>query len=431
MKNEVSLLGVVLAGLLVATGTLWAFQRGGNDFGVFYHAWQLVLEGRGAEIYHVSPDRFLYAPGFAWLLAPIALLPKGVALALWCLAKAAVIGFIIREFPSKLTRESLPALGLGAWGVVLLARPLLIDFEYGQVNSFILGACVWALLGHFDRSRPGFLDGLKWFALSVAAVAKIFPLPLLIVPWLSLLPWARFKGDDSPIMRRRYRIERMGSVLGFAAVFLVPFFSEGGAGGWQLLQGWRMALIARGLPLESHNQSFTAFLYHFFSGRPTPVIAEGGAQLFFGFSSLSADAIAWTSAVWVVLSCGLLLYWISRIREKGPLPWIAGAIGLLIIPSHLVWKPYFVMGIPAAILLLHRLGSSRLGLLGIFALFALINLTGFDFIGHRMGAAFEAASTLLWAHLLILVFALGRMPAFFWKVMAGKSRDLARRSPRP
>src|SRR5688572_26271382 len=81
-------------GFLVALGTWWAFQRGGHDFNVFYHAWKLVLSGQGQIIYQESPDRFLYAPGFAWLFAPLAWLPRDLALALWCFGKAAVIGFV-------------------------------------------------------------------------------------------------------------------------------------------------------------------------------------------------------------------------------------------------------------------------------------------------------------------------------------------------
>ena len=67
-------------------------EHGAPDFTVFYTAWHLVLEGRGAEIYRESPDRFLYAPGFAWLLSPLAWLPRSAALAIWCFAKAAVAG---------------------------------------------------------------------------------------------------------------------------------------------------------------------------------------------------------------------------------------------------------------------------------------------------------------------------------------------------
>ena len=46
-----------------ASGT--CLLAGGHDFAVFYEAWNLVAHGRGTEIYTTSPDRFLYAPGFA------------------------------------------------------------------------------------------------------------------------------------------------------------------------------------------------------------------------------------------------------------------------------------------------------------------------------------------------------------------------------
>ena len=114
------MLGVFAASLVVAMGTLWAFQRGANDFTVFYHAWQMVLDGRGALIYHFqeTPDRFLYAPGFAWLLSPFGLLPRSVALAIWCFAKAAVIGYLVAEFKPR--RDSRGARDLAASGIAAL-----------------------------------------------------------------------------------------------------------------------------------------------------------------------------------------------------------------------------------------------------------------------------------------------------------------------
>jgi hypothetical protein len=129
---------LALASLVTAVGTLWAFQKGASDFSVFLAAGKLVLTGQGMDIYARSPDRFLYAPGFAWLMAPLAFLPRELALALWCFAKAAVVGGVI----ARGLRVRAGQIALAAWAVVLLARPVLIDFQYGQVNLFILGAGV-------------------------------------------------------------------------------------------------------------------------------------------------------------------------------------------------------------------------------------------------------------------------------------------------
>jgi len=111
-----ALLGLGLTGMVVGLGTGWAFQRGGLDFDVFHAAWKLVLSGQPSEIYRSSPDRFLYAPGFAWLLSPLGLLPRGAALAIWCLSKAAVLASSFAPFPaSDVVKDPVIAAGLSAW----------------------------------------------------------------------------------------------------------------------------------------------------------------------------------------------------------------------------------------------------------------------------------------------------------------------------
>src|SRR5271163_4705400 len=120
MKPLLRRSGFFFAFVALAIGTAWAFTRGGDDFRVFYHAWSLVLSGHGSEIYQNSPDRFLYAPGFAWLFAPIAWLPTQWALALWCLAKIAVVSWVVRVSAKNLGID----LGVAGWGFLLLVRPI-------------------------------------------------------------------------------------------------------------------------------------------------------------------------------------------------------------------------------------------------------------------------------------------------------------------
>ncbi len=396
----VSILGILAVVLLVSVGTFRALTRGGNDFAVFYEAWRLVNTGRGADIYQVSPDRFLYAPGFAWILSPWGLLSKSAALATWCLAKAFLIGFLIQKLSAscqmskngKIGQSSL-GVGLSAWGVVLIARPLLIDLEYGQVNLFILGACVWGLLGHFEK-EPSLVDFPRWLLLTFAAIAKLFPLPLLLVPWCV----------KSGISSRKIKVERCAIIVGVLFTLLVPVITQGWSGTFHLLLDWRDAVLARGLPLESHNQSFIALLHRYLSGIPTHVIAEGAPPVLLGWKWLSSEKIRLLSLFWTMGTFGVILGWIVSGSLYSPFKWIAVLIGLLIVPSHLVWKPYFVMSMPLAIWVIHQaLEKKRISLLlGILVLFTVINLTGFDFVGHQWGAHFESASLLLMAHLAMI-----------------------------
>ena len=394
-SRAIVFMGFLILLILVGVGSARAILRGGNDFLVFYEAWRLVLSGRGAEIYHVSPDRFLYGPGFAWLLSPLGLLPRVFSLGLWCFLKILCIGALIKLMTqSKGQERSVFALGMSVWGVILVSRPLLIDFEYGQVNLFILWASVWALLEHFRKESGNGRGFLCWSILTFTAIAKLLPLPLLLVPWLA----------TQGVSRHKLRFERLGILFGFFMTFLLPFLSLGWTGSWTLLLNWREAILAKGLPLESHNQSFSAFLYHYLSGNPTSVIAEGREPLLLGHAWLSSNQILYLSLAWAIGSIGALLAWLVAARRHGPFKWVAVTTGLLIVPSHLIWKPYFVMSMPLAILILqYAVSESSWKYWGlVLALFAGINLTGFDFVGHHLGAHFEAASLLLMIHLIMI-----------------------------
>ncbi len=398
---------------LVGYGTYRAYFYGAHDFDVFYEAWHLVLQGRGRDIYRVGPDRFLYGPGFAWLLSPLAFIPKKGALALWCLSKTLILGSLIYElsqswvveWENKFRFDRWVVWGLSAWGVMIVARPILIDFEYGQVNLWVLVACAWGLMAHFNHQVSTRSLFFRWFLLTFAAFTKLFPLPLLVVPWFVT------RGIDP----KRLKVERVAVFSSFLFAFAVPFWNQGWTGMWDLLLGWREAVLARGLPLESHNQSFTAFLYHYFSGQPTFVLSEGGQTFTLGWAGLSISQIQLLSMAWALGSCGLILgwivsgsqYWISKSTSR----WIAVLLGLLIVPSHLVWKPYFVLSVPLTIHFIQQtlLGKSKFAFGVLLLLFSMINLTGFDFVGHTWAVYFEAGSLFLMAHLTFM--ALLRDPA--------------------
>jgi len=410
-----SILGLFLVLFLTVIGTLWAYFRGGNDFSVFYEAWHLVLTGHGDQIYRVSPDRFLYSPGFAWLLAPLGLVSKEIALGIWCAAKIWVVFFLIKKLSEpwqsdssqnsgqnsgQINDQRLFVLGITSWGVILLAKPILIDFSYGQVNLFILGACVWGLIGHFDKKSNLSWDICRWIVLTFAAVAKLYPLPLLLVPW----------SIKRGIKKKKLVAERFAIVLAVFICFILPIFSQGWDGTCQLLLSWRDAVLAKGLPLESHNQSFIALLYHYLSGHPTSILAEGARPLLFGQAWLSQDQIFLLSLSWTLVTLGVILGWILVGEIHLFYSWIPVLIGLLIVPSHLIWKPYFVMSIPLSVCVFHQSIIYRVKILYFFllAFFIGVNLTGFDFIGHHWAAHVEAASFLLVLH-LILIFTVIRM----------------------
>ena len=338
-----SQIGFIIAVFILAVGTAWAHWRGAGDFTVFYEAWRLVLDGKGLSIYHATPDRFLYAPGFAWLFSPLGLLPKTVALAVWSTFKALAVGLVVRG----LARIMNVPIGLVAWGVVGAARPVLIDMQYGQVNLLVMAAGAWALLTHFQASRPRSREVfVAWLVLGIAAASKLLLLPLALVPFIS------FDNGGAKIPASRLRRERAGLLTGFLLVLLAPVITEGIRATWGLHELWMDALVGRGLPLESHNQSFTALLHRYFSGMETHVIARGTQLTALGGSWLPRGTINLLSVAWTFITMGGLLAWLmqgptgSPHGKRSPARWLAVAVAMSVLPAHLVWKPYFVLGIP-------------------------------------------------------------------------------------
>jgi hypothetical protein len=216
------------------------------------------------------------------------------------------------------------------------------------------------------------------------------------VPWL-----ARAQAS-----RRKLTLERAGALAGLALMLLLPAVSVGLSGLAPLMHAWRDALVSRGLPYESHNQSFAALLHRWLSGAPVHVVSLGMNPVPMGWQLLHEETIRLLSFAWVCLSGGALLAWLMLRSAKVPASrWIAVMVALLVLPSHLVWKPYFALFLPVAALATGRIGrvsEARHAWLAVG--FAAMNLTGFDLLGPDWGARAEAASSMLWAGLAYLAF---------------------------
>lgn len=372
-----------LAGILtLLAGWLYSYQRGAHDFSVFFTAWQHAWSGQGALIYKDSPDRYLYAPGFAWALAPWAMLPRWLALALWNLLKTSLLIAALRSLIQPLdSRRSWLSY---FWIFLMITRPLLIDFQYGQINSIILSMAILALT---SISNPSWKSATKWLGFSFLAMTKVMCLPLLIIPW---------------IHPSTFRI-RVASILGAMAAFLLPVFWLGIDGLHQLILHWQEALISRGFPLESHNQSFAAVLHHWFSGEPIRIIALYG-QIQMGWKALSSQTLSTVGLSWGLIVLGLLLTIVINKKNTPPLRWIALLCGGVFLPSHLVWKPYFIFGLPAVTYLVAQSTTTpRKSILwGLGTYFVLLNLTSVDFLGPRLAAYLEAGGVFLVAHFLLM-----------------------------
>jgi hypothetical protein len=152
-----------------------------NDFSVYYTAAHAVLEGLDPYATRGPNGRpYLYPPGFAVLLAPLAALPYPAAAVLWT-----VLGFAAVLTSLCLCLDLLGvARGATAWtlgGFTLLCSGRMLDGELGngQANFWVLlgiAASVWLV-----ARRRAALGG---FALALAIVAKLTP--LLLVPYYAV-----------------------------------------------------------------------------------------------------------------------------------------------------------------------------------------------------------------------------------------------------
>lgn len=433
---------IFICSLLFGYSVFAAFSRGGEDFNVFYTAWHLAWNGGAQDVYHATPDRFLYAPGFAWAFAPLGALPRDLALAFWCALKVFALGLILVKLdPIRLsvnktssTPDRFQGMALGAWGILLFARPVLIDIQYGQVNLLISAFAFLALLQlvesrlvtqeDWSKGSETFwlklktlfgYDWLIWFLAGFGALTKVMTLPLLIPPLYSFL--------RAPSGYRRQRLPAvLGLMMGVLVALFLPAVSVGWTGTFRFWQDWVIAVQARGLPLETHNQSFVAIIAHFFDVDPIPAVALGGWRVVFGIQLLKPATIVSIGWAWFVTAAiGLLMMTtlgfpkssqrICRVGESSlslrSWRWAALVVGLTVLPSHLIWKPYFVFGIPAAVLAVHEVraeisvGKFRNAFL-LVLLGVLINFTSIDSIGLEAGLWCEAVGVLFWSLVALL-----------------------------
>ncbi len=160
----------------------------GTDFASFYAAGSLVLDGRAADVYdmalHAAREQqifgtatpyyaWLYPPIFLLLATPIALLPYGLALAVWQISSFAlylsVIGIIVRRM--RIRVDAIRA----TWLPVAAAFPaVFINLGHGQNGFLTAGLFGAALLALAKRPvLAGILFGVLAYKPQLALVVPI------------------------------------------------------------------------------------------------------------------------------------------------------------------------------------------------------------------------------------------------------------------
>jgi alpha-1,2-mannosyltransferase len=170
--------------VLLSTGATAPTGRVGGDFPAFWGAGKLVLEGRAGQIWDFAaqfevqdplfPDAdemmpFPYAPPFALIFVPLAMLPYRLAYVVYTLAMVGLTWLAVAGLVRLLPR-------LGPWRHVALLGalgfpPLFRASAQGQNTAIVLCLLVWVFVA-LREDRPllaGVLLGLLWFKATYAA----------------------------------------------------------------------------------------------------------------------------------------------------------------------------------------------------------------------------------------------------------------------
>jgi hypothetical protein len=383
---------VALLGLIFVWALWNGFSRGGQDFRVFHYAGRLALEGRTDALYTEGPDRFLYAPGFAFLMSPLSAIPETPALAIWLFAT--MIAFIAAMRALSKRVGAVPVM----LAILFSVRPIAIDLRYGQVNLLILAAAVWALLTWFERvdsreSRRAL--SVSWFVFGIAACSKIYPLALFLFPLVGLF-------RETRTGRRSAIAALTGATVGAALLLIPPLLLTG------VYPAWLDALARKGLPTDTHNQSLLATLVRVFGGEPFYSLGMGGESIHFSGIALS---IAATRVIWGLFSVTVLgaLGFLAFREETDPVRRrLVASLGLALcfLPAHLIWKSYFVLGIPLLAVLFADAVKDKRFYARIFypslSLGVILAFTSLDFVGARAAAWIESVSPFFWVHCFMI-----------------------------
>jgi alpha-1,2-mannosyltransferase len=301
--------------------------------------------------YVYGPARFLSTTGtlnvgnharypitFHVILAPLAALPLGVAVAIWAGLSVTAVG-------------ALPAILCGLTGIAprrqlvawALAAPFFADaLVLGQsdpINVFLVTCGLLAARKERGITAAGLIG--------LAGLIKLLPL----FHWATLL--SRRKSWDV--------------WLGMALVCAL------GIGGLVAVVGWKQALdgvrtqagkfhehqsvwaiVARGSDLRPNNESIPITLVRAFADHPS--VAADAFPL-----ALPHVPVGWLITIWYTILAALAAGWLWAVRcaahippERGTLAIFALTSILMLAVTPICWNHYFLWTLPAALFLVHR-----------------------------------------------------------------------------
>ena len=277
----------------------------------------------GLPLYPASDGliSFKYAPAAAWLFTPFALLPAGVAGALWNLASVAAFAFAAATWAAALREDARFSPGYLAClaATFALGQSLFLELFYGQVNLFML-ALVAMPLPAAGRRR-------NWLSGACLAIATI------LKPTAALLAVAL-------IAMRRTRV--VAAAIACGVLLQLPLLARyGWAGALGELRAWWSNLDRTTLAWAlGHNPQ----------GLP--------ALLLTPFHALDAQPPRGVIALAELIAASVLLGGAFLARLRGPALWSILCAGVTLV-SPLAWRANFVLAWPLLLGLLSLLPAAR------------------------------------------------------------------------
>jgi hypothetical protein len=335
---------------------------GSPDFKVFYTAAHFAWTAP-EKMYAISPDRYLYPPSAAILLAPFGY-TDDFTRAQW--VWHGLLAFLVFVLASRSWAALL--------AMALLTRYLLVTFAYGQINLLIVAllALSGSLLGRGSAAAGGI-----W---ALATSLKVYP--IVFAPAF----FAREK--------------RRGLYAGFAAgliILALPFLFFGPTLSIDLYRQFFDAIANKGMPLHSHNQSVVALLSRFFTNQNFYLHAVGNAQ--WNILSLPPQLVRW-AAILIGLAIAAVSW--RKVRKGDATEALSAAAFSILFLSHIVWKDYFLLlYFPLSELFekLPRRASWALGL----GFLAIVTLSSPDILGAPLAATLDGSCVHLWGAVLVWV----------------------------
>lgn len=356
--------GALFALLIALACVPRARKLSSPDFKVFYVAARHVLESP-ANLYRISPDRYLYPPSAAILLTPFAFTDHyPLHQWIWHGFLAALLGWLAGFS------------GAALLAMVLLSRYLAINFGYGQINLVVLA--LLAAAGESLRRSPGRAGA--WWALAV--MLKVYPAVL------------------APAFLRRDRWRGwLGALAMGLLLLLLPFFVFGPSLGWQLYGEFFHALADKGFPSISHNQSFAALAHRLLGGQP--FLLHGVGEVDWSLAAWAPGRLA--ALAWLTGGVLTAATWMRAWRAgRGVDTCLSAAAFSVIFLSHIVWKDYLML-LYFPLRELFGLVSRRAAIALAVAFALLVGLSSPDVLGAPVASRLDAASIHLWGAVLVWV----------------------------